>query len=124
MAHGAAPVRRRSSNGMEHVPRRSPLARDEFHDLLRRWHADADPADRVRDDAGEDEEAHDGDDWVWVKFLGNRYYLHADTTCEAVGRYLEHLAAAGESIRWQAAPGGVVAVGGEPVEGFVLVRAP
>lgn len=121
-------MRRRAAGGMEHVPRRSPIPRDEFHGLLRAWHADAMEGEVIRDAGTDDEDAYDGDDWVWIKHLGNRFYLHAGTTQPAVGRYLELLDAEGESIRWHAAPGtGERAVGfgpdGAPIEGFGLFRA-
>jgi hypothetical protein len=109
---------------MEHVPLRSPIPREELHDRLRAWHADADDGDTVRDEAVADEDTYDGEDWVWVKYMGNRYCLDAGSTREGVGEYLARLATAGESIRWQAAPGEVVSVSGAPIDGFVLVRAP
>ncbi|HEX8359835.1 MAG TPA: hypothetical protein VF613_07005 [Longimicrobium sp.] len=122
-------MRGRSAGGMEHVPRRAPIARDELHGLLRAWHADAMDDEVIRDPGVDDEDAYDGDDWVWVKHLGNRYYLHAGTNYEGVGRYLQLLDAAGDSIRWHCPPGAgdrPVAIGadGEMIEGFRLFRAP
>ncbi len=121
-------MRGRSAGGMEHVPRRAPVPRDEFHVLLRQWHADAMDDEVIRDPGVDDEDAYDGDDWVWIKHLGNRFYLHADTTHAGVGQYLERLAADGESLRWHAPPGaGDRPVGfgadGAVIEEFRLFRA-
>ena len=120
-------MRGRSAGGMEHVPRRAPIPRDEFHALLREWHADAMDDEVIRDPGVDDEDAYDGDDWVWVKHLGNRFYLHADTTHAGIERYLELLGAEGDSIRWNAAPGTgdrPVAIGtdGEDIPEFRLYR--
>ena len=113
----------RFSGGMEHVPRKSPLPREEFHAMLREWHAEA-----AENECVSDEDVYDGDDWVWIKHLGNRYYLHARTTAAGVGRYLALLRDDGESIRWHASPGeGDREVGfgmaGAPVEDFLVYRA-
>jgi hypothetical protein len=113
---------------MEHVSRRSPLPRDEFHAALRAWHADAPDGEVIRETSTSDEDLYDGDDWVWVKHLGNRFYLHADTTRAGIERYLQILDAEGETIRWSAAPGTgdrPVSVGadGEVIEEFRLYRA-
>lgn len=91
--------------------------------MLRDWHAEAGENERVSD-----EDVYDGDDWVWIKHLGNRYYLHASTTAAGVGRYLALLRDDGESIRWHASPGeGDREVGfgmeGAPVEDFLVYRA-
>jgi hypothetical protein len=113
---------------MEHVPRKAPLTRDEFHAALRAWHADAMDDDVIRPPPSRYEEVYDGDDWVWVKHLGNRFYLHADTSFPGVTRYLELLAAEGESLRWQAPAGSgerevVFGAGCVAIEGFRLLRA-
>lgn len=120
-------MRGRFTGGMEHVPRKSALPRDEFHEALRAWHADAMEDDVVRAPAPLYEDVYDGDDWVWVKHLGNRYYLHADTRYEGVTRYLGLLDAEGESLRWQAAPGSgerqvTFGADGAEIEGFRLLR--
>ena len=120
-------MRGRYSGGMEHVPRRSAIPRDEFHDALRAWHADASEGEVIRETSTSDEDLYDGDDWVWVKHLGNRFYLHADTTRAGIGRYLEILDSEGDSIRWSAAPGTgdrPVAIGaaGEVIDEFRLYR--
>ena len=121
-------MRGRFRGGMDHVSRKAALSRDEFHEALRAWHADAMAGEVIRDESASDEDAYDGDDWVWVKHLGNRFYLHADASYEGVSRYLALLGAEGESLRWTAAPGDgarAVAFGanGESIEGFRLFRA-
>lgn len=120
-------MRGRFSGGMEHVPRRSAIPRDEFHEALRAWHADASDGEVIRETSTSDEDLYDGDDWVWVKHLGNRFYLHADTTHAGIERYLDLLDAEGDAIRWSAAPGTgdrPVAIGadGEIIPEFRLYR--
>ncbi|HYW05387.1 MAG TPA: hypothetical protein VE913_00445, partial [Longimicrobium sp.] len=116
----------RAAGGMEHVPRKEAIARDRFHDILRAWFDESDAGELVGDT-----DVYDGTDWVWVKFLGNRYHLNADTTHEGVGGYLQLVAAHGETLSWSAVAGArgkvnKVAFGpdGITVPDFNLYRAP
>jgi hypothetical protein len=80
---------------VERNTKESALKREEFHERLRAWQAHADVGDEV---AGG--QAHARAPWVWVKHLGNRYYLHADASYEGVTEYLALVERHGESMRW------------------------
>jgi hypothetical protein len=38
--------------------------------------------------------------WLWVRSLGNDFYLHADTTREGVSLYLDLAKDFGENLKW------------------------
>jgi len=99
------------------------LSRHEFDNELREWLDYSDSA--VIGDA----EKFGKKAWVWVKQLGWRYYLNADTTRDAVAEYIRLLDEAGGKLSWSVVPNerGVenkVAFGPtqRKIEGFYLYR--
>ena len=80
---------------MERNTKESALKREQFHEELRDWFQNAAPGDEIAGGA-----AHPRAPWVWAKHLGNRYYLHADTSYEGVAGYLRLLDMHGEALRW------------------------
>ena len=74
---------------MAHLPpctASEPDPRDEFERKLREWYAASEPRDTVGPPAN-----YPGRGWVFALEFGRRFRLHADSTREGVGRYLELL---------------------------------
>lgn len=109
----------------EKIPRKHAIPVQEFNSLLAGFYADADPSDRLG-------ETEFGDTpWLWVKFLGNRYFLNADSTAAGVGRYLELVKGSAGSLAWTTVldEGGTTknrvafGPGAETIPGFHFYRA-
>jgi hypothetical protein len=103
------------------VRRTHAMSVDDFNDLLAEFHASAEPGEVVgADDYGQAP-------WLWVKLMGNRYHLNADSTAEGVGRYLALLKQHGPRLTWTLVSNetGQVAFGPEKtvIPGFNFYRA-
>jgi len=77
---------------MKRTPSDAALTKPEFHARLRAFLATG------REVIAPGERANAP--WVWVKSLGNRYYLNADSTRDGVAAYIARVDAEGDSIRW------------------------
>jgi hypothetical protein len=80
---------------MDRNEKSTALTREEFHRQLRAWHGGTEEGDEIGGG-----QAHARTPWIWVKHLGNRYYLHADTSHQGVSAYLELLDRCGEDSAW------------------------
>lgn len=106
---------------IKRTPKDKPLTKAEFHEVLREFLTSG----QLVIAPGE----HATTAWLWVKTLGNRYYLHADSTRDSVSAYLARVDAEGDSIRWSAVKNArgrpnKVAFGDdqETIPGFYLYR--
>jgi len=77
---------------MTRTPKDAALTKPEFHARLREF--------LVTNQAVVAPSEHANAPWVWVKSLGNRYYLNADSTRDGVAAYIARVDAEGDSIRW------------------------
>lgn len=109
---------------IERIPRASAISRDAFHDLLAQWYEESAEGETIGDGS-----KYGGNDWIWVKFLGNRYHLSADTTRDGVRAYLS-LLEAHPKMPWAVVPNergnpNKVAFGPDRIvyPGFYLYRA-
>lgn len=86
---------------MEAVSRTEALTVSAFHASLREFVEESyDNGDAtVGDTAGRGQKA-----WVWVKRLGHRYYLNADTKVGGVAEYLALVDQYGDDISWEVVP--------------------
>ena len=110
---------------MERITKADALSRERFHEELRDWMAHNQTGATIGDADG-----YGGKAWLWIKYLGNRYHLNADTTHSGVAEYLGLLAEHEENLRWAVvanARGGnnKVAFGPDQdtIAGFYLYRA-
>jgi hypothetical protein len=109
---------------IDRIPRPDAVKVDAFNDVLTEF-ADYAVAGSV---IGSVE--YGGADWVWVKHLGNRYYLNADTTLEGVRNYLALLDKHGPRLTWSVVENArgrrnkvAFGTGAEVIEGFYFYRA-
>jgi hypothetical protein len=88
-----------SMHHMERNSRSEPIRQDEFHRALGEWFEGAEPAHTIGDTSQRGQTA-----WVWIRHLGHRYYLNADTRYDCVGEYLALLKENGGKLEWRVGP--------------------
>lgn len=81
------------------VARPSALSRLRFHEVLRRWVAEA-PAEVTIGDTG----TYGQRAWLWVREAGHDYRLNVDTTRDGVVAYLALVSIYGDPLAWQIVP--------------------
>ncbi|HSU14630.1 hypothetical protein [Longimicrobium sp.] len=86
---------------MERVRRTNAISVEDLNAALAEFHEEGVDGETI---AGANEEGPA--DWIWVKWLGNRYYLNGDTTWEGVGEYLELVKKHGSGLAWSLVPNG------------------
>lgn len=80
---------------IERIRKAAAISVDALNTALAEFHEYAAPGETL---AGPAE--YGPTDWIWVKRLGNRYYLNADTTAEGVGVYLKLVTEHGPKLAW------------------------
>lgn len=80
---------------MRHISKDEALTQESFHSELEEWYTESEPGAVIGD-----ARKYGGKAWVWVRHLGNRYHLNADTTYEGVGEYLALLREQHGKLSW------------------------
>jgi hypothetical protein len=82
----------RPKNALPRNTLETALTKAEFHRLLESFLATSSQVIA--------EKEHGQTPWVWVKSLGGRFYLHADTTREGVDHYMRLIEELGDLLKW------------------------
>jgi len=82
---------------MEQIRRNQALTKAQFHQRLRHWFQSTNDAIVGR------EEVRGQTAWVYVRDGTDMFVLNADTSRDAVDRYLQIVTAYGDDLQWEAA---------------------